>query len=184
MAQGKHVGERTGFTLIELLVVVGILAILTIAALIAINPLEMQRRSRDSARLTAIARLQSVIETYINDEGLGAFVGANDVTSVGQGTGKSQDCANNWVGVDLCQYLKQVPMDPQNDRSITVLDGTGGRLNSTAGYAFFIDTDTGDYEICTYLEAENNNDILADDSGNQADVFENGTNTDVISCSL
>jgi len=180
MATGRANGRGTqGFTLIELLVVVGILAVLAIAALIAINPLEAQRKARDSTRLTDIARLQSVIEAYINDEGaVGITNGNHQSNAVGQV--RSQSCASgNWIGaIDLCPYLKQVPLDPMNARTVSVLNGAGGRVQTPvagAGYGFFYSTGTGDYEFCLYLEADKNDEILNSDGGSTANLFETGT---------
>lgn len=165
--------KQQGFTLIELLVVVGILAILAIAALIAINPLEAQRRARDSTRLADLARLSAVMETYMNDEGIATLA---DSDTQGSGNRRSDTCgATNWLGVDLCQFLKQVPVDPQNARVIAVIDAVGARAQETAGYGFAIDTATGGYEICAFLEAEKNVEILESDGGSDANIFETGT---------
>lgn len=176
VATGRVNGK--GFTLIELLVVVGILAVLAIAALIAINPLEAQRKARDSSRLTDIARLQSVIEAYINDEGAVGITDGNHQSNT-VGPVRSQSCASgNWIGaIDLCPYLKQVPLDPMNNRRVSVLDGVGGRVQTPvdgAGYGFFYDIATGDYEFCMYLEADKNDEILNTD-GNPNNLFETGT---------
>lgn len=179
VATGRVNGK--GFTLIELLVVVGILAVLAIAALIAINPLEAQRKARDSSRLTDIARLQSVIEAYINDEGaVGITNGNHQSNTVGQVRSESCD-SGNWIGgIDLCPYLKQVPLDPMNARRVSVLDpgAPGGRAQTPAagaGYGFFYDTGTGDYEFCMYLEADKNDEILNTDGGSTDNLFETGT---------
>ncbi|MBI4137594.1 prepilin-type N-terminal cleavage/methylation domain-containing protein [Candidatus Roizmanbacteria bacterium] len=186
--------KNKGFTLIELLVVVGIIAILAIAALIAINPLEAQRRSRDSARLQDMARLTSVIEAYINDQGYATLT--NQTTGVAALTGlRSQNCAANshWLdpaagtAMDLCPYIKQVPLDPLNNRPTSALDGTGtaaapGRANRTTHYSFQVNTGTGAYEFCTILESDINWGTIVNDSGNQAGFFEAGVQTNTLTC--
>lgn len=178
---------KKGFTLIELLVVVGILAVLAIAALIAINPVEAQRRSRDSARLQDMARLTATVETYINDNGTTGLASASHPAV----TLRSQPCtaSAHWLGaVDLCQYLKQVPLDPSNNRPISVLPSSAAgaaRVSRTAGYGFAISAATGDYEFCTFLEAEKNRDLLNDGGGGGTDnvlTFETGIGTSTLTC--
>src|SRR3989338_1360254 len=176
--------KQQGFTLIELLVVVGILAILAIAALIAINPLEAQRRARDSTRLADIARLSAVFETYVNDNGdavlrVAGYVLARNTNGIGSttvGTARSQSCSTNWMGLNLCTYLKQVPSDPQNSRSISIATNVAAtRSNDIAGYGFVYSLTTGEYEFCTHLEAEKSEELLISDGGNAPNTFETGT---------
>ena len=176
---------RQGFTLIELLVVVGIIAVLAVAALIAINPLEAQRRSRDAARLQDLARLSSVIEAYVNDNGMTGLPAAA-VNSRGAGTGvRSQACGNNWLNgnsataANFCPYIKQIPLDPVNARTINIVSAlppatTRANSTTTAAYAFIMTAATGDYKLCAYLEAEKNRELL-NDGGLVVNYFETGT---------
>lgn len=178
-----------GFTLIELLVVVGILAVLAVAALIAINPLEAQRRSRDSARLQDLARITAAVEAASNDVGqlwaADQSLQTSSAATVNLGV-RSQNCgATSWLGVDLCQYLKQVPLDPQNGRPMSALDGAGTAAAPTraavarANYALTFRAASGQFRVCTYLEGASNWSILSNDGGVTADRFETGTNVGV-----
>jgi len=185
---------KMGFTLIELLVVVGILAVLAVAALIAINPLEAQRRSRDSARLQDLARITAAIEAASNDVGqlwvADQNLQSSSATTVNLGV-RSQNCGiavnPNWLGVDLCQYLKQVPLDPQNGRPLIALDGTGtaaapGRAaiaSTRANYALTYTAASGQFRVCAYLEAGSNWSILINDGGASTNRFETGTNVGI-----
>ncbi|MFA7202011.1 MAG: type II secretion system protein, partial [Candidatus Paceibacterota bacterium] len=54
MPTGRQVSS---FTLIELLIVIGILAILTAAVVIVLNPTELLKQGRDSTRMTDLASL-------------------------------------------------------------------------------------------------------------------------------
>lgn len=185
---------KKGFTLIELLVVVGILAVLAVAALIAINPLEAQRRSRDSARLQDLARITAAVEAASND--VGQLWAANQALQTSSAATpnlgvRSQNCgATNWLGVDLCQYLKQVPLDPQNGRPISVLDGTGtaaapGRAAILrANYALTYTAASGQYRVCAYLEGATNWAILSNDGGITVNRFETGSNVGLAAAAL
>ena len=174
--------KNNGFTLIELLVVVGIIAILAIAALIAINPIEAQRRSRDGARLQDMARLTAAVEAFINDNGMqGSALGTLTAgTSLGDGQIRSQPCAaGNWMTVDLCDYLKQVPLDPLNDRQSPALTTIAGvRASRLFGYGFAVNVNTGNYELRTYLESDKSIELLSDGgTAAQVDNFETGVGT-------
>ena len=68
----------TGFTLVELLVVIGILAVLTAAVILIINPVEYLRQARDVTRMSdldSINKALSVLET----QGITSFGTANTV---------------------------------------------------------------------------------------------------------
>jgi prepilin-type N-terminal cleavage/methylation domain-containing protein len=59
--------NKKGFTLLELLIVIGILAVLATVAILVINPAELLRRSRDSARLSDLSTIKSAIGLYLTD---------------------------------------------------------------------------------------------------------------------
>lgn len=53
------------FTLVELLVVIGILAILTAAVVIVLNPAELLKQSRDSKRITDMAAVDNALKILL-----------------------------------------------------------------------------------------------------------------------
>jgi len=57
---------KKGFTLIELLIVIGILAILTVVVVVAINPAEFIAQSRDSQRRNDLKAIKIALTTYIS----------------------------------------------------------------------------------------------------------------------
>ncbi|MFA7201739.1 MAG: type II secretion system protein, partial [Candidatus Paceibacterota bacterium] len=59
MPTGRQVSS---FTLIELLIVIGILAVLTAAVVIVLNPTELLKQGRDSKRSTDIASIHKSIQ--------------------------------------------------------------------------------------------------------------------------
>jgi len=61
--------NSSSFTLIELLIVIAILAVLMSVAVVAINPAEIMKKSRDTKRFNDIANLRDLI-LFANSEGL------------------------------------------------------------------------------------------------------------------
>ncbi len=58
--------QKKGFTLIELLVVIGILAILTAAVVVVLNPAELLRQSRDAQRMSDMDALRGSINLFLS----------------------------------------------------------------------------------------------------------------------
>jgi len=106
----KPVLLQKGFTLIELLVVIGIIAILTAAVAIAVNPGRQFAQARDSQRRSDIqALLDAVIQYSADNNGTIPSVITTTPTNVGTGTGL----------VDLSAalvptYITVLPKDPTN----------------------------------------------------------------------
>src|SRR3990167_6025487 len=127
-----------GFTLVELLLVIAVLGILVIGMLVAINPVEVQKKARDSKRLADLRTLHTLLVYYINDgnaipaTGIGSV---NGISSTGQpgnnaatGTISTQNnqsaCPSGtttWLGIDICKYGNTVPTDPNNNVSRTMI---------------------------------------------------------------
>mgnify|MGYP001582183736 CR=1 FL=1 len=61
--------HNRGFTLIELLIVIGILAILSTATVLVINPLEKLRQARDVQRLSDFKTVAYAINLYLATAG-------------------------------------------------------------------------------------------------------------------
>ncbi len=132
------------FTLIELLVVIGILAILTAAVIIILNPAEYLKQTRDVTRmndLTSINQALSVLESQgVTNFGLAntVYVSIPDSTSTCANLGLptlpsnySYHCVSistlqsvngtGWIPVDFTQSptlsFSQLPIDPINSTS-------------------------------------------------------------------
>ncbi len=59
--------KEEGFTLIELLVVIGILAVLTVAFLVTLNPVDQLHKAYDARRKSDLAQIQRALQTYYQD---------------------------------------------------------------------------------------------------------------------
>ena len=168
---------NNAFTLIELLIVIGILAVLVVVVLLTINPTEVQRKARDTQRMKDVSTLQTAIQQYLDNNAPPAAV--VNVTSAGGTT----TCAANWTGLNLCNYINSVPLDPTNNtlRQAAGANGAGACPATTAAqtmvYRLYIST-SGDYEVNVRQESPSNCKNLVNDGGNSNQWAELGsTNT-------
>lgn len=165
------------FTLIELLVVLAILAVLIVTALIALNPTEGQRKSRDVKRLKDVSTLTAIIEQNITDGKAAFCIAAAGCSSSGAGNNvASQPCTSNWLGVDQCKYANTVPADPSNNVSRTTITGGTVATPTTGSQSTVYRVKMVDekYEINVVQEASANANNVLSDGGNSTKWAEYG----------
>ncbi len=181
MKNGKNL--KRGFTLVELLVVIGILAVLTAAVVIVLNPAELLKQSRDAQRFSDFSTIQSAISLYLATASNPSFGGgtnrawsdyspadcfgmtagvsctANTTSSI-DGTGWIAVNFNELTSVNLTPPLAALPTDPTN--------------NASYHYAAAFDATNKYYELDSVMESSKYNGKMASDGGNSTTVYEVG----------
>lgn len=123
--------NNKGFTLIELLLVIGIIAILSIVVLVALNPAQRFEDARDARRSTDVETILSAIHTSIVDSkgtlpsGLSAGMSEVQLGTASSGCAVSTGgCAVTTAAcldltTPLVKYLASIPMDPNGGTAAT-----------------------------------------------------------------
>ena len=74
----KEIQNNHSFTLVELLIVIGILAILTAAVIVVINPVEYLKQTRDATRMSDLSSINQAL-SVLESQGATSFGSANTV---------------------------------------------------------------------------------------------------------
>jgi type II secretory pathway pseudopilin PulG len=184
---------------VELLLVVGIVAVLSVAVVVLINPTELLRRSRDSQRISDLKNLDTAIYKYkYSGNRIGSLgnpntiytslVDANSASCADLGlpkltsgwvyscvtsTSTLQDVdGTGWVPVNISSngILSSLPIDPINSAS-------------NSNYYFYATSATGDFVLGAYsfesikYGIAGSNDAVSTDGGISDYAYEVGTNT-------
>lgn len=166
-----------GFTLIELLVVIAIIGILAAVVLIALNPVEFLKRSRDTQRLSDINTLQTAVKLFQTNNPSTALSTVTSCSPVGAPTAadKAVD-GSGWLPIQInagntSNTLPALPVDPAP--------------SATNRYVYAADAN-GNFEFSAILESTQNAGKLTTDGGGDATRYEAGTilslNTTTAAC--
>ena len=181
--------QNLSFTLVELLVVIGILAVLTTAVILAINPLEYLKQARDTTRISDLDSIDKSL-AVLGTQGVTSF-GTASTVYVSIADNASSTCgslglptlpsgwlyhcvnstnlqkvdSNGWIPVDFTQSsalsLAALPIDPVNTAS------TGNYYTYVTG---------GSWELNTILESSKYRDNTNVVKKNLPGVYARGSN--------
>jgi type IV pilus assembly protein PilA len=160
------IARQHGFTLIEILVVIGIIAVLALIVLVAINPARQFALARNTQRTSDVETILNAIGQKMVD-GKGIFVGgancANDIPAfaVSTSTAARMDSGSgtndyNIAGCLVPTYVPALPFDPSAsgayytstttyDTGYYIYRDVNGRVGVCAPT---LETSVGNPEIC------------------------------------
>lgn len=148
---------KKGFTLIELLIVIAVLAVLSAAVVLVLNPAELLKQSRDSTRISDLAAVNSALALWTADVSSGNWYATTTCAATGATkpfvggaacliATSTAVTGSGWVNVDLTLItggspLSRLPVDPL------------GTTNTTNFYAYRSSSTVGKYKLAANMES-------------------------------
>ncbi len=183
--------NNNSFTLVELLIVIGILAILTAAVVVVLNPAELLKQARDSKRLqdlTSIDKSLQVSQAIYPDISLGTastvYVSIADTTStcanIGLPTlpsGWSYNCVTsaNLINSDGTGWI---PVNFQDTNLVGAVQLSAlpiDPINTTSTGLYYTYAMGGSWQITSLTESEKYATNAANDGGQDPAMYEKGS---------
>lgn len=201
--------KAKGFTLLELLIVIAILAILSVALVLILNPAETLRKGRDSQRMSDLATMKTAIGLYMttvspanltNDapvnnrciNGLGTesvfysvagftdtFVDTNKTPVPSPGTNINGG-ATSWLPVDFTQISGGSPISNLPADPSNTIGNTAAIANTDLVYRYVCDANDSTFEINAALESSEFASNLTTDGGDNSLLYEVGTKLTIL----
>lgn len=135
---------KRGFTLIELLVVVSIILIVMGTIFVMVDPIGIQRRSRDARRKADLEAIRQALELYRADNS-----GLYPITGGWVGSGSGGD----WIGGLVPDFISRLPVDSINNV------GNPGPCWNREGYRYnYTSIDGSSYILTAIMEQESSDD--------------------------
>lgn len=143
MKNKEKVSKQNGFTLIEILVVIGIIAILSVIVLVAINPSRQFAQSRDTQRVSNLnAVLNAIGQSMADNKGIFNNTTCTSMSSASLPNAAaaihSSGAAAGSVNLSCLvpTYMSSLPTDPSSptspDTGYQVFQDTNGRVHVLA----------------------------------------------------
>lgn len=180
-----------GFTLIELLIVIAVLAVLSTAVVLVLNPAEILRQGRDSTRLADLSALNNAIALFLTDIATTTWNTTPFCTSGTSMPGGGPACTTStstivtgggWVPINFAAIsvgspLAKLPIDPLNGAAVN-----GAACSGVVSGCFYVfkpsstlPTGIGHYKLMANLESLKYIPKGATDGGIVSDWFEVGS---------
>jgi prepilin-type N-terminal cleavage/methylation domain-containing protein len=123
----NKISKMKGFTLVELLIVIALIAILSVAVLATINPIEQSNKARDAAQKNDAAEVLSAYERYYTSQttypwGIPETVGATVVDSTVPGFGVTGGSGIDGVLVSTSELKSSFAAKTPFSSSVTDVD--------------------------------------------------------------
>lgn len=190
----QHIKSTASFTLVELLIVIGVLAVLTAAVVVIMNPAERLRESRDSRRMQELSSLEKTINVLIT-QNTNLSIGTSSVVYVSIPDDASSTCGSlglpalspgytyncvttanlrktnstGWIPIDFSStgiaMLPTLPIDP---------------VNTTSTGLYYTYMMGGSFEVNAKFESQKYDDLMANDGGDSLVAYERGTNKTIV----
>lgn len=151
--------------MVELIVVIGILSILAVATMMAINPVAQFQKANDSKRKSDLAQIQRALETYYQDNGK---YPASSTSGPAYRIVRSDLTVADW-GTEWKPYMDILPKDPSSsDYYVYYSTGQSYYLYAT------LDRGSSDPQVCKNMvnnecASISTNGIPADSCGGPCD---------------
>ena len=129
--------KDSGFTLLELLIVISIIAILSVALVIVLNPAETLKKSRDAQRLSDLSTMKTAIGLYLTStttpllNNVAANVGCKATAAGARALGGSEKVYYSYPSTAPGAAITDATVD--GTTTTPVIQATAANLNLTSG---------------------------------------------------
>jgi type II secretory pathway pseudopilin PulG len=193
------ISDTKSFTLVELLIIVGLIAVLSVAIILAINPAELIKQTRDSQRLSNLTNLSKAISLYEADTNGQGFMGTSSVVYV-----SIPDTTSTCANLGLPQLPPSWSYRCVSSSTLQNIDGTGwipinfnnlsfGKtlpklpidpINTTSSGNYYTYVSGGSFELTSLLESSKYQNLAINDGDAFPGVYSTRTSANPLTPGL